>query len=443
MELLKRLKKVFLLVSAALLLAPATYVAAQGLERAGLPVLLDGNFIVADAMNAPFATTPGPGRVLEMNVMTGDIGVMIDNPLDGSSAALGLTGPWKPTGVLSGGIEGHAFINGAAQHTLSEFYRDGTHIRTVRPITAPDLSEGFGAMPRLLGSQFMPSGNIVLAVCDANFNDPSVFPPVSSSLEQARNSRIVVIDPETLQTVDTYNAPRDRRWTCMAGIIFGEDGMYVSMFHGATVFVIDWEAGLGNEKKPGKFKRNHLNKRVNRAKVVRVIDMYPGATHDDPRRRDSMRAITFDADGNLYGTNRARATEVDPGPDDMRHHVIVVPRGGDRPVGTLAMDHGVQIIAGLRTNRISGPGCDYVREDPDDIFPDSFNQCDFETLYVAASGTGNVMEYLINSDFLDGPDCRDLNMGCAQPIASFFGSANGMEDLDPRMLMRAKDAPAK
>lgn len=156
-----------------------------------------------------------------------------------------------------------------------------------------------------------------------------------------------------------------------------------------------------------------------------------------------MRAITFDADGNLYGTNRARATEDEPDPDDMRHHVIVVPRGGDRPVATLAMDRGVQIIAGLRTNRISGPGCDYVREYPSDIFSASFSQCGFETLYVAASGTGNVMEYVIHSDFLDGPDCRDRNVGCAQPIATFFGSANDMDDLDPRMLMRAKDAPAK
>ena len=213
MEILKRIRKASLVASTALLLAPVAYVGAQGLERAGLPVLLDGNFIVADAMNEPFATNQGPGRVLEMNVMTGEIGVIFDNPLDGSPEVLGLTGPWKPTGVLSGGIEGNAFINGAAQHTLSEFYRDGTHIRTVRPITAPDSSESFGAMPRLLGSQFMPNGNIVLAVCDANFNDPTVFPPLSSSRKQARNSRILVVDPKTLQTIDEYNAPRDRRWT--------------------------------------------------------------------------------------------------------------------------------------------------------------------------------------------------------------------------------------
>lgn len=229
----------------------------------------------------------------------------------------------------------------------------------------------------------------------------------------------------------------------MAGVIFGEEGRYVSMFHGAAVFVIDWEAGLGNEKKPGKFKRSHLNKRVNRAKVVRVIDIYPGAAHDDPRRRDSMRAITFDADGNLYGTNRARATEINPGPDDMRHYVIVVPRGA---IGLSAP------LPWTTEFKLSPDFVPTESPDPDVIMCEKIQtiyslpasiSATSRRFYVAASGTGNVMEYLIHPDFLDGPDCRDLNVGCAQPIATFFGSANGMEDLDPRMLMRAKDAPAK
>lgn len=425
----------FYVISLAVLAGGA---AAHDLDGAGLPVCLEGNFMVADAT--------GPGRVYEMNTMTGDIGIIVNRPFNGTTPDLptGVVspGPWKPTGVLSGGVNGHAFINGAAQHTVSEFHRDGTHIRTVRPITAPDPGAGFGAMPRLLGSQFMPNGNIILAVCDANFGDTSVFPPVSSSPERAANSRLLVLDPDTLEAVDEYSMPDDDRWTCMAGIIFSEEGMYVSMFHGAAVFVIDWKAGLNRNQSTGIGSNDangfELGKPKNVAEVIRVIDMYPGADDDDPRRRDSLRAITFDADGNLYATNRARATEINPGPADMRQHVAVVPWGEDSPTGTLAMDHGVQIIAGIRTNRISGPGCDSVwaTTGPGDPLRD----CDYETLYVASTGTKTVLEYLIRSDKLDGPDCRDLNIGCAQPIATFFGGANGQVDIDPRMLMTIHEA---
>lgn len=394
---------------------------AHDLGGAGQPVCLEGNFMVADAT--------GFGRVLEMNTMTGEIGIIVPPPFGG---------PWKPTGVLSGGVNGHAFISSAAQHKISEFHRDGTHIRTITPITAPPPGPPFGQMPRLLGSQMMPNGNIIQAVCDATFGDGSVFPPVSTTAAQAQNSRLLVFDQGTLSEVDEYNAPDDPRWTCMAGIIFSEEGMYVSMFHGAAVFVIDWKAGV-NKNSSGFGANNtkfsfQLNNPSNEAEVIRVIDMYPGAAMDDPRRRDSLRAITLDADGNLYATNRARATEVSPGPADMRQHIAVVMWGDDGPTKTLAMDWGVQIIAGIRTNRISGPGCDFVR------IGDPANACDYETLYVAATGTGNVMEYLIGAGNWDGPDCRSANTGCAQPIATFFGPANRQDSIDPRMLMTIHEA---
>lgn len=46
-----------------------------------------------------------------------------------------------------------------------------------------------------------------------------------------------------------------------------------------------------------------------------------------------------------------------------------------------------------------------------------------------------MLEYLIGEDNWDGPDCRDSNIGCAQPIAEFFSG-----ELDPRMLMTIHEA---
>jgi hypothetical protein len=37
----------------------------------------------------------------------------------------------------------------------------------------------------------------------------------------------------------------------MAGIMFSDNGMYVSNFHGAAVLEIDWKAGIDNEKSEG------------------------------------------------------------------------------------------------------------------------------------------------------------------------------------------------
>ena len=477
-------------VFAALALTLTATVQAHDLSGAGLPVCLESNFMLADAQNAPFAPA-GPGRVIEMNTTTGDIGISFLRPaagepgtgdafptsLDCPDCGVSQLDAWKPTGVLSGGVNGHAFVSSAAWHTFSEFHRDGTHVRSVRLPTAPPFTAGPGAVPRLLGSQTMPNGNLIQAVCDAGFfNAPNTlpvpegtFPPVWSTPERAQNSRLLVIDQETLEVIDEYNAPDDPRWTCAAGIIFSEEGMYVSMFHGAAVFVIDWKAGLDNGKSTGigsncsELNGNGNNCHVeldqpkNMAKVIRVIDLLgPDAAMDDPRRRDSLRAITLDAEGNLYATFRDRAAQPNANsPADFRNHVAVVPWGEDYPVGTIAMDHGVQIIAGIRANRISAPGCAIVNPDGSD--PDA---CNVETLQIAASAFnpggcdgvaggcfvpgGGVGEYLLGEAQLDGPDCREFNLGCAQPIHTYFNgvspSGHVQDAIDPRMLMTIHEA---
>jgi hypothetical protein len=83
---------------------------------AGTPVCLESNIMAADAMNAPFSNIPGPGRVIEMNITTGERGITVNSPfisdLQGTpicdSGSVDCPGPWKPTGVLSGGENGHA-----------------------------------------------------------------------------------------------------------------------------------------------------------------------------------------------------------------------------------------------------------------------------------------------------------------------------------------------
>jgi hypothetical protein len=472
---------------------------------AGEPVCLEANFMVADAMNTPFATAGGPGRVLEMNIFTGERGITVDNPFgfapgpDGSPICpdgVDCPGPWKPTGVLSGGLNGHAFITSAAQHALTELHRDGTPIRTTK--LPMDDDAGWGTVPRLLGSQFMPNGNIIQAVCDANFfnasnSDPdsegnnssfNYFPPVYSTPERAQNSRLLVLDQETLEVIDEYSAPDDPRWTCMAGIAFSDEGMFVSMFHGAAVFVIDWKAGVNNEKSEGVGSNSpkgfKLGEQNNVAEVIRVIDMLgdesgPGDPWD-PNRRDSLRAISFDEGGNLYASNRARSQacvegEAGCNPGVFRQHISIVRLGDDYPSSTIALDPGVNIIAGLRTNRMSGSACDAIN--PADLLtgvrPDP-DACDVETLLVAASAMnpacvnpghaanpcftqgGYVAEYLIDTDHLDGAggSCTgdpadgfgagEGNEGCARPIATFLGADNGDPNVDPRMLMVIHEA---
>ena len=495
-------------IGAALLAGTPVIVSAHDDGSAGQPVCLEANFMMADAMNStpnnpPFASNQGPGRVLEMNIFTGERGITVNTPFNPDNVGTGVCpdgvvcpGPWKPTGVLSGGLNGHAFITSAAQHALTELHRNGEPIRTVK--LPMDKYTRFGTVPRLLGTQFMPNGNIIQAVCDANFfnavnsdenqdgsnSSNNYFPPVYSTPERNQNSRLLVLDQETLEVIDEYSAPSDPRWTCMAGIAFSDEGMFVSMFHGAAVFVIDWKAGIDNEKSEGVGSNSpngfKIGKKKNQAQVIRVIDMLgEGADPWDDNRRDSLRAITFDEGGNLYATNRARSEEcledeVGPGgcnPGVFRQRISIVPLGEDYPTGTLALDPGINVIAGIRTNRMSGPGCDAINppdESGDREFPD---KCDVETLLVAASAMnpgcenngpvganpcftpgGYVAEYMIDEAHLDGASgsCTgdpahgfgtgEGNEGCAQPIATFFGSVNDEDNVDPRMLMVIHEA---
>lgn len=414
-------------VSLTAIIAVFASVSAHDLENPNGPVILEGNFMVADAgtgAGAGGSSVVGPGRVLEVNIVTGETGVTFEKPAE-------IEVPWRPTGVLFGGNRAHAWINSAARHKISEFNRDGSHVRTVTPITAPPEGSPPGSMPRLLGSVFMPNGNIAVAVCDAEFPAPwNTFERPASTPERAQNSRILVLDPDTMEAIDEYSAPDDDRWTCMAGLIFGEDGLYVSMFHGAAVFVIDWEAGtanLPNENSNAVFK---LGRNANVAEVVRVIDMYPGAAHDDPRRRDSLRAISFDSHGNMYATNRARE-EID---GSKRHVVSVVEYGASSPSGTIGLHPDYHTIAGIRAHRMSGVACETLRS------TDPANACNVETLYVAATSTGNVMEFALGPDDLDATDgsctgdAAGDNSGCAQPISTFLAT-EASDTIDPRMLM--------
>ncbi len=472
-----------------------TAASAHDVGTAGLPVCLEGNLMVADAMNAPFASADGAGRVLEVNIQTGALGVAFENPFIGGAAAelcpagVACPGPFKPTGVLSGGINGHAFLTSAAQHALIEFHRDGTPIRAAKlPL---DADPGFGTVPRLLGSQIMPNGNIIQAVCDANFFNASnsdlngsgqnssndYFPPVYSTPTRAANSRLLVLDQETLQVVDEYTLPGPGQlgrdfWGCPAGILFSDEGMFVSMFHEAAVLVIDWKAGV--DPHSGGIGDNNLaanfvmGQPTNRAQVLRVIDFRPGTPAGHPSRRDSLRAISLDEGGNLYATDRARSRDclvgeipTAPGgcnPSVFRQRVSIVPFGESQPERTIALDPGMNVIAGIRINRMSTAGCAQINPGLTD--PDA---CNVETLYVAASAMnpgcaqtvagpnpcfvpgGGVAEYLINEGSVDDPltctgDPAGDNSGCALPISSYLGPANGSLSLDPRMLMPIHEA---
>ncbi len=508
--------------------------AAHGLDDVGAPACLEANFMMADAMNAPFAAANGPGQVLEVNIVTGARGITVANPFGGSadpygpvcengSGNLECPGPFKPTGVLSGGLNGHAFISSAAQQALTEFHRDGTPIRTVsyRPLLGnPTGPAGRGSLPRPLGTQMMPNGNIVQAICDANFFNASnsdavspngnthpsgnasnlFFPPVYQTAARSANSRILVIDQESMKVIDEYSQPKhkDARWTCAAGIAFTGEGMGLSMFHGAAIAMVDWKAGIGKYSRgvgSNKVKKNddddehhddddnlfELDKKKNRAKVIRWIDLRPGKPADDPSRRDSLRAWGLDEDGTIYVTDRERSRdclegEVGPGgcnPSVFRQKVQVVDYGNSSPDRTIGLDPGVNVIAGIRPNRMSAVACTNIGGPG----VNGGTACDVETLLIAASAFnpgcsvtgvvppaecfvqgGGVGEYSIlpaDADATDGTCTGEqtgaqstygaggVNSGCAQPIATFLGRNNvtGNEDMvDPRMLMVIHEA---
>lgn len=519
-------------LAAGLTLVAGATLAHDGTNEAGTPVCLEANYMVANAMNAPFAAADGPGEVIEQNIITGERGITVVNPFSAANAGneicppeMECPGPWKPTGTFSGGMNGHSFITSAGQQALTEFQRDGTPIRTVsyRPLLGnPTGPAGRGSLPRPLGTQIMPNGNLVQAICDANFfnaqnSDPILdgeddpggngnssnlyFPPVYNTAARAANSRILVIDQETMQVIDEYSQPPKWKWVhhqgwvkdpahdlwgCAAGIVFDSDYMYLSTFHGGAVLKVDWRAGIDRHSrgvganKP--FPRHStfvLGKHRNRAKVDGVID-FVGGPADNPDRRDTLRAVTFDESGNVYATNRRRSREClrgeyagSPGgcnPSVFRQRVSIDIIDEDNGVNdedaTLALDPGVNVIAGIRINRMSAIACEAVLAEGG-----TENDCDVETLYVSASAMnpgeilnaggcvggnpanacfkpgGYVTEYRIDRNHLDGGaawgggDCNGDptdpagNSGCAQPIASFGGAINGDVNIDPRMLM--------
>ena len=479
----------------------------DGINEAGGPVCLEANYMVSDSMNTPFASANGPGQVVEQNIITGERGITVANPFAGDAAPevcppeVECPGPWKPTGNFSGGMNGHAFITSAGQQALTEFQRDGTPVRTVsyRPLLGnPTGPEGRGTVPRPLGSQILPNGNLVQAICDANFFNAQnsdtapeggleanqYFPPVSSTPERAANSRILVIDQETMQVIDEYSQPASGQpghdlWGCFAGIMTDSDYMYVSTFHGGAVLKIDWRAGIdkhsrgvGSNKPYSKKRPFRLGQKKNRAKVAGIVD-FVGGPADNPHRRDTLRAISFDESGNIYATNRRRSREclrgeIGPGgcnPSVFRQRISIdivdQDNGFNDEDQTLALDPGVNVIAGIRINRMSALGCDHVLAEGG-----TQDDCDVETLYVAASAMnpgcavkganpsnpcfvpgGYVAEYRIDAAHLDGgsawgggdcngdPNDPEGNTGSAMPIATFGGEANGDDNLDPRMLM--------
>lgn len=538
---------------------------------AGTPVCLESNLMIADAMNAPFSNAPGAGRVLEMNTTTGERGITVNNSLTAANVGtpicdnggVSCPGPWKPTGILSGGENGHAYLTSAAQHALIEHHRDGTAIRTAPTLpTSPSPNGGnFGFVPRLLGNGFMPNGNIAQAVCDANFFNASnsdriaageadvkgdgnsswqFFPPVygtdgvmgNGEYDEERhhgrdrekdrdgraaNGRILVLDQTTLETIDEYSRPtkgpyaNDPRWNCPAGVIFTSEGLFVSMFHGDAVFVIDWKAGIDNGKSEGVGSNSahgfKLGKKRNQARILRVIDLAddgngaPDApAYDSGHRRDNLRAIRMSEDGTLFGTRRSRSREClrgeAPGagpnpcnPSVFRQHVFVAAPGVDYRTGSIALDPGVNILAGVTINRMSAPGCAFAeREEMAMTGSNSGDACDVETLYLGVSagnagcdqdGDGNfgpghpanrcfvpggtVYEYRIDLAHLDGgsaagdgsgrcngdPNDQTGNSGCALPIAQFDFVSDGLtsalpngaiETIDPRMVMTIHEA---
>jgi hypothetical protein len=547
----------------------------------GTPACIESNLMAADAENGPFSNQPGPGRVIEMNITTGTRGITVERPFDALNAGTAICptgvdcpGPWKPTGVLSGGEDGHAIITSAAQHAHTTFHRNGTPIKTgpVLPTSPSPTGGGYGFVPRLLGSGYMPNGNIAQTVCDANFFNASnsdvmgagesgisfnafpgppapstnssylYFPPVYSPDERGANGRVIVMDQVSLAAIDEYSRPtkgpyaNDPRWNCPAGVIFTSEGLYVSMFHGDAVFVIDWKAGIDKESRgvgankeincgsssddDGDNCAFKLGKKKNEAVVLRVIDLSNDGTldaggalnyddsdtgFDSPNRRDNLRAIRMSEDGHLFGTRRSRSRDClrgeapgavvpDPSgdppcnPSVFRQHIFIAEPDGSNRTGSLALDPGVNVIAGVTINRMSAPGCDFATAeaiangDPiDDV-------CDVETLYVGVSagnagcdadGDGNpgpghpanqcfvpggtIYEYRIDEDHWDGgaaagdgsgncngdPNDPAGNTGCATPLAQFdFVSdcvtsglpAGTIETLDPRMVMTIHEA---
>jgi hypothetical protein len=306
-------------------------------------------------------------------------------------------------------------------------------------------------------------------------------------------------------------------------VLFTSEGLYVSMFHGDAVFVIDWKAGIDKKSRGvGSNKIDDdddhhafkLGKKKNQAKIIRVIDLSndggtgsPGSAlnyddsatgYDSPNRRDNLRAIRMSEDGTLWGTRRSRSRECIEGeagcnPGVFRQHIFASAPGAGHRTGSLALDPGVNVIAGTTISRMSGPGCVYVQSE---VIANggtlTGDECDVETLYFGASAAnpgcdpdgdgvngpghpanrcfkpgGSILEYRMDAAHMDGagglPCTGDPadgygpgegNEGCAMPIAQFDFVAQGdntvndtsalpdgvIEKIDPRMVMTIHEA---
>ncbi len=370
------------------------------------------------------------------------------------------------------------------------------------------------------------------------------FPPVYSPDTRGANGRVLVLDQVSLEAIDEYSRPttgpyaNDPRWNCPAGVIFTSEGLFVSMFHGDAVFVIDWKAGIdktsrgvGSNKPLGCGSSSDddgdncslkLGKKKNEAKIIRVIDMSNDGTlavggalnyddsstnYDNPNRRDNLRAIRMSEDGTLFGTRRSRSRDclrgeapgaVVPNPSGnppcnpsvFRQHIFTSSPGAAGRSGSIGLDPGVNVIAGVTINRMSGPACDFVTAEALAANPgaDVSDICDVETLYAGLSAAnagcdknndglpgpghpanqcfapgGAIYEYRIDVAHWDGgsaagdgsgnctgnPNTPALNTGCAQPVAQFDFVSDGItsslpagtiETLDPRMVMTIHEA---
>jgi len=553
------LKKTVVAMSGAMLAGAMGTAAAHDIDEAGEPVCTEANYMMADAQNTPFGDHTGPGRVIEMNIVTGTPGITVGNPFNPGNANTAICpddvicpAAWKPTGVLSGGENGHAFITSAGQIALTQFHRDGTPIRTTsfksllgNPTTGgPPMpgfpgGVGFASLPRPLGTQLMPNGNLIQAICDANFfnafNSDGMgagesgisYAPVNGGAVASSNNSSWLYFPPVYATDDRHTRPAEGEpghdlWGCMAGIMFSDEGMYVSTFHGGAVLEIDWKAGVeddvagtGSNDTDNDFEVDHgdgSRKKKggnNRAVVTDVIDFRLGEPENNSGwRRDSLRAISFDESGNIYATDRERSEECVRGqapgavpavappcnPRVFRQRVNIASFDGyNNPAlrRTLALDPGVNVIAGIRTNRMSRTACDYVQANAATYateysatgYAAEEDLCDVETLLVASSAMnpgcdangdglngpghpanqcfkpgGSVAEYIIHPNFTDGgaayggDTCTGnpadelvggANAGCAQPVAMFdYTSPDGgaAQAVDPRMLMVIHEA---
>jgi len=306
-----------------------------------------------------------------------------------------------------------------------------------------------------------------------------------------------------MEVIDEYSRPKQGDpghdlWGCFAGIMFDDTGLWVSTFHGGAVLRIDWKAGLSDtstgigSNEDGTFK---LDRGSNRAVVTEVVDFRLGEPENNTGwRRDSLRAISFDESGNIYATDRERSqkcerNEAGCNPSVFRQRVNIASFDGYNDASlrrSIALDPGVNVIAGIRTNRMSGPGCEWVMantdlystdENPNGGYAATEDLCDVETLLVASSAMnpgeilggctgghpanlcfkpgGGVAEYIIHPNFTDGgaayngatcngdPTDSAANQGCAQPIARFdYTSPDGgeVQKVDPRMLMVIHEA---